>query len=250
MRFKLPRLPHGWRAFFGEVGIIVLGVLIALGAQQLVEDWQWRRQAEQAKHAIEAELMLQEVDGYERLAVQPCLRGQIRKLYGGLKRHQGHWKATPMVVRQDHHPGAAQRVVDAAYRAPGRLWFDEAWETARSSGALNHLPDRLVADYAEAYNRGTRIFQVGESEAAAASSLSALAVDGAIDNDSRVRLIGALAQVDRDNSYIEITVREELKKLSTVLRDIPRRQREEAIAARIRNQNELRGGCVLQLRLQ
>jgi hypothetical protein len=26
---------HGWRAFAGEVGVIVLGVLIALGAQQL-----------------------------------------------------------------------------------------------------------------------------------------------------------------------------------------------------------------------
>ena len=36
MRFALPKPIHGWRAFWGEVGIIVLGVLIALGAQQLV----------------------------------------------------------------------------------------------------------------------------------------------------------------------------------------------------------------------
>ena len=32
--FQLPKPLHGWRALFGEVGVIVLGVLIALGAQQ------------------------------------------------------------------------------------------------------------------------------------------------------------------------------------------------------------------------
>jgi hypothetical protein len=37
MHFHLPKPLHGWRAFVGEVGIIVLGVLIALGAEQLVQ---------------------------------------------------------------------------------------------------------------------------------------------------------------------------------------------------------------------
>ena len=33
MYVQLPKPLHGWRQFAGEVGIIVLGVLIALGAQ-------------------------------------------------------------------------------------------------------------------------------------------------------------------------------------------------------------------------
>ena len=37
MRFDLIKPVNGWRAFWGEVGIIVLGVLIALGAQQVAE---------------------------------------------------------------------------------------------------------------------------------------------------------------------------------------------------------------------
>jgi hypothetical protein len=37
MYFQLPKPMHGWRAFAGEVGIIVIGVLIALAAGQLVE---------------------------------------------------------------------------------------------------------------------------------------------------------------------------------------------------------------------
>jgi drug/metabolite transporter (DMT)-like permease len=36
MHFRLPKPLHGWREFAGEVGIIVIGVLIALGAEQFV----------------------------------------------------------------------------------------------------------------------------------------------------------------------------------------------------------------------
>jgi len=35
MHIPLPKPLHGWRAFVGEVGIIVLGVLIALAFGQL-----------------------------------------------------------------------------------------------------------------------------------------------------------------------------------------------------------------------
>ena len=37
MRFHLPKPLHGWREFAGEVGIIVIGVLIALGAEQAID---------------------------------------------------------------------------------------------------------------------------------------------------------------------------------------------------------------------
>ena len=33
MHFHLPKPLHGWREFVGEVGIIVIGVLIAAGMQ-------------------------------------------------------------------------------------------------------------------------------------------------------------------------------------------------------------------------
>ena len=45
MHFHLPKPLHGWREFWGEVGIIVIGVLIALGAQQVVESARDRRVA-------------------------------------------------------------------------------------------------------------------------------------------------------------------------------------------------------------
>lgn len=44
MHFHLPKPQHGWREFIGEVGVIVLGVLIALSAEQIVETLHWRSQ--------------------------------------------------------------------------------------------------------------------------------------------------------------------------------------------------------------
>jgi hypothetical protein len=56
MHLHLPKKLHGWREFFKEIGIIVLGVLIALGAEQLVETWHWNRETAEAREALTSEL--------------------------------------------------------------------------------------------------------------------------------------------------------------------------------------------------
>ena len=48
MHLKLPKPMHGWRVFAGEVGIIVIGVLIALGAEQVVQAGHQQQEAKQA----------------------------------------------------------------------------------------------------------------------------------------------------------------------------------------------------------
>jgi hypothetical protein len=56
LHVRLPKPLHGWRAFVGEVGIIVLGVLIALAAEQGVEGLHERTQVDQIRSALRAEL--------------------------------------------------------------------------------------------------------------------------------------------------------------------------------------------------
>jgi len=51
VHFPLPKPLHGWRHLAGEVGIIVLGVLIALDAQQLAQNVQQRSEANEARRA-------------------------------------------------------------------------------------------------------------------------------------------------------------------------------------------------------
>ena len=56
--FRIGKLspPHGWNAVGWELGIVTLGVLIALGAQQLVETIHKRNDVAQLKSALRAEL--------------------------------------------------------------------------------------------------------------------------------------------------------------------------------------------------
>lgn len=56
MKLKLFRPVHDWRALAGEIGIIVIGVLIALGAQQLAESARDREAVSQLRAGLKAEL--------------------------------------------------------------------------------------------------------------------------------------------------------------------------------------------------
>ena len=69
MHVHLPKPLHGWRAFVGEVGIIVIGVLIALSAEQLIEWVHWQAKVGGAETAIGRDLALQSDLASERVAL-------------------------------------------------------------------------------------------------------------------------------------------------------------------------------------
>ena len=56
MHVHLPKPLHGWREFAGEVGIIVLGVLIALAAEALIERANWRQKVKLADMNMRVEI--------------------------------------------------------------------------------------------------------------------------------------------------------------------------------------------------
>ena len=58
MQFHLPKPLHGWRSFLGEVGVVLLGVLLALGAQQLIVDIQTRADVRAFRETIDHEVGL------------------------------------------------------------------------------------------------------------------------------------------------------------------------------------------------
>jgi hypothetical protein len=131
MHFHLPKPLHGWREFAGEVGIIVIGVLIALGAQQLVDEWQWHQKVGRAEAAMRLELA--EDDGpqaYGRALISPCLDQQLTRI------HDGSGKV----------PSEQLRKWAGDYAPPFRTWDSEAWKVVVASDTGSHMgPDRLVA---------------------------------------------------------------------------------------------------------
>src|SRR5690348_4833714 len=131
MHFHLPKPLHGWREFVGEVGIIVLGVLIALGAEQVVETFQWREKVRHAEHAMRLELA--EDDGpqaYGRLVIAVCLDKQLARIHDDPQAG-----ASPDHLRAWVH----------SYAPPFRTWDSEAWKTVLASDVGSYMgPDKLV----------------------------------------------------------------------------------------------------------
>jgi hypothetical protein len=80
MHFHLPKPLHGWREFGGEVGIIVLGVLIALSAEQVVESIHSRQEVRDTRKALDAELS-RDLGAYAfRVSERGCAQARVDEL--------------------------------------------------------------------------------------------------------------------------------------------------------------------------
>jgi hypothetical protein len=80
MKLRLPRPLNGWRAFAGEVGVVVLGVLLALGAQQVAESVNERREAAETRATLTGEIEESLAVLELRKAAQPCIDRRLKEL--------------------------------------------------------------------------------------------------------------------------------------------------------------------------
>ena len=67
-----PKPIRTWREFFTEIGVIVLGVLIALGLEQAMEALHWSYRVRDAETAMRAELDQGDRDAWYRSARRCC----------------------------------------------------------------------------------------------------------------------------------------------------------------------------------
>ena len=156
MQFHLPKPLHGWREFFGEVGIIVLGVMIALGAGQAIENWRSGQTLKETEIRLRAELGVNLANAYERLTITECLTGRIIDLRDKLTTLGNDWTADHVKLAQDVYIDA----FPAVYRSPGRTWAQEAWHTATNNDGLNYAPAEQVSQLASHYSSVAQMKQV------------------------------------------------------------------------------------------
>ena len=143
MRFNVPRPLHGWRAFIGEVGIIVLGVLIALSAEQLVRSVSSRRQADAAIESIRGELGSSYVKASEFAIAEPCIDLQLQMLEQRLH-NRGEYRPAPLYTDSS---------LQFAYRAPLRNWLDDAWQSAIAEGDASNFDRDVRLSIASIYTQ-------------------------------------------------------------------------------------------------
>jgi hypothetical protein len=135
MHFHLPKPMHGWREFVGEVGIIVLGVLIALSAEQLIERWTWQRKVEETKTQLDTELHRDVKSAYSWMVIAPCVDRQLAAIDAALTlaRETGRLEPTPPLT-----PSLEE-------------FTEDTWLNARALQVADHMSPETIAHYSSLF---------------------------------------------------------------------------------------------------
>jgi hypothetical protein len=229
MQVRLPKPLHGWRRFTGEVGVIVLGVLIALAAQQAVEAVHWRNMLSESEDAIRHELRDDDLpQAFARAAMAQCLDEQLDK------------------IQQAVEAGADRvRIASLAddYRPPRVTWDADAWDSAVSSEAAVRAGSTRMLKWAVTYRQ---IETLGENNFQEARDLAPLRAGrrspGPLSAAEEERVLLALETLRQDNVYMSRNSRLALQDAAQVGIAVP-----SAVQAEILNDGQKAyGRCVLR----
>jgi hypothetical protein len=117
---------HSWRDFAKELGTIVLGIIIAITLEHVVEEWSWAREVKTARKAILAEIAANNANLLTiRVAIAPCVLKRIDEANAILTALEAGREPDKWMT---HRPPA------------GSLLRDSEWLSERASQVLTHFP--------------------------------------------------------------------------------------------------------------
>lgn len=126
MEIHKPKPVHNWRELLTEIGVVVIGVCIALAAEQTVEWLHWHNEVATARKILTTEIIANDAAFARRVAFQPCMQRQIGEaeaIISDLEAKRPPRKFTTL------HTGIEQ------------LFDDSQWQSERASQVLTHFPD-------------------------------------------------------------------------------------------------------------
>lgn len=133
MEIHKPKAVHGWRELANEIGVIVIGVLIALGAEQVVETLHWREKVTVAREAVDEELQSLLRQSYEATQLAQCTTPWIDATEAAIKRRD---------------TAALQTLYNGGFPFQPRNWRSTAWQTIMSTQIADHLDKRYLTQQA------------------------------------------------------------------------------------------------------
>ena len=138
MDIHKPKPFHNFREFLKEYGIIVLGVLTALGLEQAIESWHWREETAAARDALRRDAADNLSAALTRSRQQPCVDRRLEEI---------------AAILSAHSTGKRIRTRGPVGRPGAYFGETDAWQVEVASGALSHMPlnEKLTFGYAFGY---------------------------------------------------------------------------------------------------
>jgi hypothetical protein len=138
MDIHKPKPWHGVRGFLKEYVIIVVGVLTALGAEAVVENFHARRLASEAREAVRAEINLDLANMKRRGEIQSCIDKRLDELSDFIaKAEAGQPVTAPLTIGEPGHPPT----------------YSQRWQVATAGGRASLLPSNEQRDYIRVYQQ-------------------------------------------------------------------------------------------------
>jgi hypothetical protein len=186
MAIQWPRPSRGLRRLVKEVSIIVLGVLLALGAQQIADDLDWRHKARDAVEAMRLEMQEDNgPQGFVRIAAEHCYDGQLDAIQAAIE------------AGQDRRVVAA---LAAAYQPPVRTWDSDAWNATVAAGVPAHVSAQQMVDWSTPYRTIPDLRRVNAQESADLAALQPLRRGaGPLSANEQDRMLAGVQKLRSDN---------------------------------------------------
>jgi hypothetical protein len=186
MDIHLPKVPHSFRELAKEIGIIVIGVLIALFFEQLVQAWDWNQKVRSADKAMRAELLGD--DGpqiYMEAAIHPCVAARL--------------DAIRSAVESGRPRAEIARLIDGFW-TPFYTYDETAYTAAQASQVSFHFDPKQLDPFTQVYASVPVMNQVNNAQARDTASLKAFRrTGGAVSGEEADRVLEAVEQLRTDD---------------------------------------------------
>lgn len=205
MRFfrRLTGTRAGWKTFFFEVTIVVVGVIIALLANHVVTQLNRRADMLEIMRGVESDLLAIVQNASERLAAEPCRLKQERHLLTLLQRDTPLWEPE---VSAALNTGFDDQVVPSVLRMPIRVWRETAWKAAASSDGVFALDRGQVTALNALFETAAHVNFTMDELREKKAQLSHLAIEGEIGAAQRRDAIALLADISTLESLLVVNV--------------------------------------------
>ena len=180
---------HDWRENVREVAIVIVGVLIALLAQEIVQGWEWQQKIAAADDAMKREMFWDNgPEMLERISIQPCINAQLDAIRAAVEANRPRAEIVGLVDR-----------LYVSYVSYDTV----AYRDVSASDVPIHMPRTRENAWTQAYAMMPLVDATDAQETVDAARIKALKrTGGPLSDAEQIALLQAIEEVRGDGARI------------------------------------------------
>jgi hypothetical protein len=159
MEIHKPKPVHNWREFLSEISVVVVGIVIALAGEQIVETIGHDHQVSIGERALRADYTKFVQNQAEHAAASTCVAKRLAEL---------------RAIVDDGARSGVLGTVGPIPQPHEHSWEITTWDSMVASGAASHVPQAQVIRYSQISHWAKDTHATGTQEAEVWSALNSL----------------------------------------------------------------------------